>query len=319
MRDMKGKARRLRRSRLDAGRKSGAGAFGEAVAGISDIGMAMSVRPVWGVLGLLLLTGCGADRVFGPLEIEVEPLDLTRRLPQMGVTHTAYINNYGKLFDECGSGIEAVQETYERRVAKLLGPDETGEVVHGEEAYGKGTYREQVYQEMVNPMIQEAVAQCMDRRPALVPKECKRRMIVIENRRYKGGDAVLDLQCGESAILPLEINIEELFVADVAMPPRIGITHIAQYSNWEKLLDECGPGAHRTLVIAYYWPGDDIWHTFRRMVEDALVECLEKRNLVPPECRHGLIPITYDEPIKNFISRQVGFRCDGFAGKASSE
>ena len=278
----------------------------------------MSVRPVWASLGLLLLAGCGLDRIYGPLEINVRPLNLPMSgLVPVGVSHRAYFSNHKKLVDEFGPGMEKVEEAYERRIADMVD-------------------REKIvwaYQEIVGPAVKESMARFMKEHPAFVPKECKRRMIMLRAAIYRGGDGGITLQCGESFVLPLEVRVEELDAGDPRRQPWLGsgyemdllgierprkeATHVAYYSNLDKLLDECGPGAEKAREIADQADIYESRHVFGRLVDDALVECLERRDLVPPECRDGIVPV--HNPVLRGLVPEVGFRCGSLTGEASPE
>ncbi len=259
--------------------------------------MAVNVcRPALVVLGLFSLAGCVG---FGPLEIDVTPLDLTLTLPTGSATHVAYFSNVDKLIDECGPGMESVEEAYERRLADMVDPDRIM----------------WAYNETIDPVIQDAMMRCLEEQPNLVPKECKHRMVLVrgKNLRSRGGDGVVALQCGESAILPLEVTIKPLDVAHETTSSPIRGTHMATYSNLDKLLDECGPGAKKARDIAFQSKPDDVWDAFGHMVDSALVKCLEKLNLLPEACRHRMIPL-HNSPVRSFEPK-VHFRC----GKAATD
>lgn len=118
-----------------------------------------------------------------------------------------------------------------------------------------------------------------------------------------------NLQCGYSGILPLEIAIKPLHLADEATPQGKP-THMVTYSNLDKLLDECGPGAEKAQTIA--WKAgklDNAWDTLGQIVDDAVAQCLEKRGLMPEACRHGMIPL-HNEPVRSF-EPEIYFRCGG--------
>lgn len=254
--------------------------------------MAVNVwRPALIVLGLFSLAGCVG---FGPLEINVKPLDLTRTLPPIGNNYVAYFSNVDKLIDECGPGMKSVEEAYERRIADMVDPDKI----------------RWAYNETIDPVIEDAMMRCLEERPNLVPKECKHRMVLVrgKNLRARGGDGGVGLQCGESAILPLEITIKPLDLAHEITSSQGKGTHLATYSNLGKLLDECGPGAKKARDIAVQ-SDEDLWDAFGRIVDNALVKCLEKRDLIPEACRHRMISL-HDSPVRSFEPK-VHFRCEG--------
>jgi len=259
--------------------------------------MAVNVcRPALVVLGMFSLAGCVG---FGPLEIKVKPLDLTRTTPAEGsVTHVAYFSNVDKLIDECGPGMKSVEEAYERRIADMVDPDKI----------------RWAYNETIDPVIQEAMIKCLEEQPNLVPKECKHRMVLVrgKNLRARGGDGVVALQCGESAILPLEITIKPLDIAHETTSSQGRGTHVITYSNLDKLLDECGPGAKRAWRLAVQ-SDDDYRDALGRIVDSALVKCLEKLNLLPEACRHRMI-LLHNSPVRSFEPK-VHFRC----GKAATD
>lgn len=221
------------------------------------------------------------------------PLDLTRTLPGIvGVTHIASYSSFTKLIDECGPGMESVEEAYERRIADIVDSDKI----------------RWTYNETVDPVIQEAMIRCLERRQHLVPKECQRRMIVLSNARARSGDGYVGLQCGNSAILPLEVRIFPLDPVKKTKFSKIWGTHMATYSDLDKMLDECGPGAERARHLAVQ-SGEDLWDAFGRIVDNALAKCLEKRDLIPEACRHRMTPL-HDSPVRSFEPR-VYFRCGG--------
>ncbi len=247
---------------------------------------------------------------YGSLSIRVWPFGLsTSGLVELGITHYATFSNYEKLIDECGPGMEKVKEMHERRIADMVDPDEI------KRTYGK----------TVAPVIQESMIRCLEKRPALVPKECKRRMIVISSKIMREVYGTVGLQCGESSDLPLEIKMAKLDAADPLRQswrgPRFEIgqldeeqlreepTHIGHYSNLDKLLDECGPGAKKARDIAIQ-TNNLMGTTFDRIIADALIECLKKRNLVPSECLDGMVPTLFPITAGIYVS-QVGFRCGG--------
>lgn len=247
------------------------------------------------MLGLFSLAGCGLDRMLGPLEIDVTPLDLARVLPTGVHTHVAYFSNVRKLINECGPGMESVEEAYERRIAGMVDSDKI----------------RQAYNETIDPMIEDAMIRCLEEQPNLVPKECKHRMVLVrgKNLRARGGDGGVGLQCGESAILPLEVTIKPLDIAHETTSSQGRGTHVAAYSNLDKLLDECGPGAQKAQDVAFQSGLYKVRDTFGRIVDNALVKCLEKRDLIPEACRHRMIPL-HNEPVRSFEPK-VHFRCEG--------
>ena len=279
--------------------EGGTGATGKAIAGLPDSRMAVNAwRPALLALGLFSLVGCVG---FGPLEIKVKPRDLTRSLPSIGtVTHTAYFSSFRKLIDECGPGMESVEEAYERRIADMVDPDKIM----------------WAYNETIEPVIEEAMVRCLEQRRHLVPEECRHRMITVGSSYTRGHDGAVALQCGESAILPLELGIEEFAAVGAIKSFQEKATHIAYYSNLDKLLDECGPGAKKARDIAFQ-SDDHLWDAFGRIVDHALVECLKKRNLIPEACRHIMTPL-HDAPVRSFEPK-VHFRCGGSAKGASSQ
>ena len=254
------------------------------------------------VLGLFLLAGCGFDRLLGPLEIDVTPLDLTRTLPSAWRTHVAYFSNVDKLINECGPGMKSVEEAYERRIADMVDPDKI----------------RWTYNETIDPVIEDAMMRCLEERPDLVPKECKHRMVLVrgKNLRARGGDGGVGLQCGDSAILPLEVRIFPLDPAKKTQFSKIWGTHVATYSDLDKMLDECGPGAERSRHLAVQ-SDDDLWDAFGRIVDNALAKCLEERDLIPEACRHRMTPL-HDSPVRSFEPR-VHFLCGDLANGVLSE
>lgn len=126
--------------------------------------MAVNVwRPALIVLGLFSLAGCGFDRLVGPLEIQVKPYNLALTIPPAGsATHAASFSNLRKLIEECGAGMESVDEI-ERRVAGITDRDRKGEI----------------YREMMSSVLEKAMVECLERQPNLVPKECKHRMVAM--------------------------------------------------------------------------------------------------------------------------------------------
>lgn len=249
-------------------------------------------RPTLIVLGLLSFAGCGSYRLLGPLEIDVRPLDLTRTLPPIEHNYVAYFSDYRKLIDECGSGIENARKMYKRRVAGVIDRDQRGEI----------------WRNTISSLLNEAMVECLERQPNLVPKECKHRMVATGGQVSRGSGGV-GLQCGDSAILPLEVTIKPLDLINKTMSSKEEGTHVATYSNLGKLLDECGPGAKKARDITFQSDiaPDDIWDTFGRIVDNALVKCLEERNLIPEACRHQMITL-HDSPVRSFEPK-VHFRC----------
>ena len=254
-------------------------------------------RPTLIVLGLLSFAGCGSYRLLGPLEIDVRPLDLTRTLPIGGSdTHVAYFSDYRKLIDECGLGIENARKMYKRRVAGVIDRDQRGEI----------------WRNTISSLLNEAMVECLERQPNLVPKECKHRMVATGGQVSRGSGGV-GLQCGESAILPLEITIKPLDLTNKGMSSKEKGTHMATYSNLDKLLDECGPGVKKARDLALQ-SDDRLWDAFGRIVDNALVKCLEERNLIPAECRYEMVPV-HNVPVRSFEPK-IRFRCKGAATDA---
>ena len=255
----------------------------------------MSVwRPALIVLGLLSFAGCTG---FGPLVIKVKPYNLALTIPPAGsVTHVASFSSYGKLVEECGMGRENARKMYERSVAGITDRDRKGEV----------------YREMISSVLEEAMAECLERQPNLVPRECKRRMVARGGFTGRGGGAVA-FQCGYSATLPLEVVIRPLDPTGKTKRSPAWGTHLATYSDLDKLLDECGPGAEKARDIAVQ-SDDDLWDAFGRIVDNALVKCLEERNLIPAECRYEMVPV-HNVPVRSFEPK-IRFRCKGAATDA---
>ena len=238
----------------------------------------------------------------------MRPLDFDFALPKVGtVTHVANFSDFVKLLAACGPGMEGVEEAYARRIADMV---DMVDMVDPKKIY-------RAYNETIDPMIEDAMVRCLEEQPDLVPEECKHRMVLVRgrNRRAIGGAGGVTFQCGESAILPLEIAIRPLTLADETPSSRGGGTHMATYSNLDKLLDECGPGAQRAQDLAFQ-SDDDLWDAFGRIVDDSLVKCLEKRNLIPEACRQRMTPL-HNSP--RSFKPKVRYRCGGAATDALLE
>ena len=264
-----------------------------------DRAISMSIRAAWVAVGLPLLVGCGG---FGPLEIEVEPYDFASTLPLANIgTHKVHISNYRKLLDECGPGNENVVKMYERRVADV-----------SDQVRRSGV----IWRDFISSVLAEALLRCLEKQPALIPKECRHRMVEMGGSVSRGGRGVVSLQCGESDILPLEVTFRPLDPTERPQSAPVWGTHLATYSNLDKMLDECGPGVQKAQDLAFSKSSDHVWHAFSRIVDDALIRCLKKRNLIPEACRYGMVPV-HNEPVRSFEPK-VHFRCEEAATDALS-
>ena len=73
------------------------------------------------------------------------------------------------------------------------------------------------------------------------------------------------------------------------------------------------PGAKRAWRLAVQ-SDDDYRDALGRIVDNALVKCLEKRNLIPEACRNRMTPL-HNSPVRSFEPK-VYFRCGAAATDA---